>query len=104
MKTEFEVWVVLKRGTKPLEKLILQGELQSVLLQATRKLRSMGAQVVEARNLTRYKKLPSLLVHAPSFPIAIIITGAQLTDAEGVPLSGENATTGFSPVVPPISE
>lgn len=104
MKTDFEAWVVLKKGTKPLEKIFLQGDLTDALLQATSKLRAMGARIAEIRNLSNFRKHPSMLVYDPSFPVAVIIVGAQLTDSQGNPLVGDQACTGLTAIVPAICE
>ena len=104
MKTEFESWVVLRKGSVPLESFLDSGNLSTALFLATLRMKAMGARVAEARNLASFKGSPSLLVHDPSFPVAIIIRGAQLTDKAGVPLQGTDAKTGLSALVPPISE
>ncbi len=104
MKTDFEAWVVLKKGTKPLEKFVLQGPLSDALLQATAKMRFMGSRVAEVRNLSNFKKKPSMLVYDPSFPVAVVIVGAQLTDSQGNPLVGGQACTGLTAIAPAIWE
>jgi hypothetical protein len=104
MKTEFEVLVVLRGGRKPLERFYLQGELSDVLIEATKKMRSLGARVAEARNLPKFRGSPSLLLSSPGFPLGVVISGAQLTDAEGIPLKGEEATTGLSALISSIIE
>ena len=104
MKTDFESWVVLRKGSVPIGNFVVSGNVWEALLEVTHKMKAMGARVAEARNLSSFKGRPSLLVHDPSFPVAIIITGAQLTDKAGRPLQGEDAQTGLSALVPPISE
>ena len=104
MKTEFIAWVILREGSRPLEKFVLQGGLGSVLVQASRKMRLMGSSIAEARNLSWFMGSPSILVHDPSFPLAVVITGAQITGSEGIPLKGEEASTGLSSLIEPISE
>lgn len=104
MKTKFEVWVVRAGTRKPLEKFYLQGDIGDVLVRATEKLRSMGAHVAEARNQSSPKRLPSLILESPGFPLQVIIIGAQLTDNEGEPLSAEAASTGLSSLRDSIPE
>lgn len=104
MKTEFETWVILAKNSAPLEKFSTEGTPQRALYEATQKMKSMGAQVAEARNLSSFKGKPSLLVYSPSFPLIVIILGAQLTDSKGDPLVGRNSETGLSPLVPPLNE
>ena len=104
MKTEFEAWIVRREGSVPLDRFEIQGDLRVALFMATLKMKFIGAKVAEARNLSWFQGVPSLLVYDPSFPVAVILKGAQLTDEKGNPLRGKAARTGFSPLVPPINE
>lgn len=103
MKTEFEILVIFRKGRKPLERYYLQGEISDVLIQATKKMRDLGACVAEARNSTIGGK-PSLLVSSPGFPLGVVVVGSQLTDSEGKPLRGAEATTGLASLIPAIPE
>ncbi len=104
MKSEYDVWVVLTKGTLPLDKFIVKGDLREALAFSIRKMRNMGSRVTETRNLLAFMGLPSMLVYDPAFPVAVIIRGAQLTDAKGNPLSSEDSRTGLIPLVPHIEE
>ncbi len=104
MKTKFELWVVRSGTRKPLEKFYLRGDVGGVLVEAAKKMRAMGARIAEAQNQTSPKRLPSLVLSSPGFPLQVIIVGAQLTDSQGEPLTGDLASTGLSSLAEPIPE
>ena len=106
MTTEkgFETWIVERGSLDPHEPLWLSGDLPEVFMSAGRLLANMGASIIEAQNLDRFMGQRGLLIQDPTFPFAVVVKGAYLSDESSRPLSQEEGRTELFPLCAAIDE